>query len=193
MKAKLVKLLDKNGAEYIGLEIEENMDKYNNFLTKELENAQNFIEQKMQRDSGKYHITVLSVPQMQSFKKKNPDEYEKFLHDYLHTDFNITMSGIGTAIDAKKGNQAWFIVTEVQELQNILEKFGFPPKDFHITLAFHQGDVFSQPKGKDSIIYKLEKINQYQSQMNIGEIRENALLSNTNVQNKRMNNEQQCR
>lgn len=183
MKAKLVKLLDKNGAEYIGLEIEDNMNKYNNFLLKEVENAQSFIEQKMKRDAGKYHITVLHVAQMQSFKKKNPDEYEKFLHDYLDTSFDIKMHGIGTAIDSKKGNQAWFVVTEAEDLQNILEKFGFPPKDFHVTLAFNKGDVFSTSKGKDSIIYEVEKINKYQSEINISEIRENNLVSKINDKN----------
>ncbi len=176
--AKLVKLLDTNDVEYIGLEINMNIEKYNIYLQKEVENADNFIENKILRDNGKYHITVLSVPQTQGFKKNKPIEYEKFFNEFLNIDFEITLYGIGTAIDDKKGNQAWFVVSECESLQEILKNFDFPPKDFHITLAFNKKDVFSQPKGISSIIYNLDNIHQYFHQQNIQELKDEKFSDN---------------
>lgn len=183
IKAKLIKLLDTNGTEYIGLEVTINIEKYNMYLQKEVENADSFIANKILRDKGQYHITVLSVPQIQGFKKNKPLEYEKFLNEFLNADFEINLYGIGTAIDDKKGNQAWFIVSECESLQEILKNLDFPPKDFHITLAFNKKDVFSQPKGKSSIIYNVDSIHQYFQQQTIKKLRTDNSSDNT-YQNK---------
>ncbi len=62
----------------------------------------------------------------------------------------FTVKGLGKCEDF--GRTAWFAVVEWEDAQRWRESWGFPPMDFHITVGFDGGDVYTQAKDESTLI-----------------------------------------
>lgn len=100
---------------------------------------------KERRDGvGVYHITVV-----------NPKERRILAHDAMNSlpvNPSVELVGVGHARDGE--NEAWFVVCHSDDLNEWRETQGLNAKDFHVTLAFRNKDVHTQPKNDASIVLK---------------------------------------
>lgn len=97
-----------------------------------------------QRPTGNgFHMTVFSPREFRQVKKNGGSVPEVFV--------TMDFVGVGRAVEGDK--EAWFIVVDSPEAQDIRASMGFGPKEFHITLGFVNGDIFTDGvKGHDSIV-----------------------------------------
>lgn len=147
---KLEIIKDSLDNDYIAVNIPgEQMSLYNNFLKTQID--EQFIENKMKRDKNHYHITIINTMQFNKLKKEQPEKLAIFLNNFLGTTFDFFSYGIGNA--QKANNEAWFAVVESSELNHLRNNLELTPQDLHITMAFHEKDVFGVAKNKESVIY----------------------------------------
>jgi hypothetical protein len=151
MKGIISHLTDVLGNKYIGLKFDylhlaEILGEWEDYYIRngKEEKLELLIENQAKRDGGHYHSTVVTVPEYNKVKQ----EAQKF----LGTEVDFSVLGIGKAVDK---NETHFIVITSTDLQNIRTKLGFGKKDFHITVGFHQKDVFTKPKDETSIYINL--------------------------------------
>lgn len=93
-----------------------------------------------------HHITVINVMDL---VKADSSILDKLMSKPID---DLNMVGIGTAVDDKRGNQAFFIVCTSKALSDFRREVGLKPHDFHITIGFADKDVFGKSKGIDSLI-----------------------------------------
>jgi hypothetical protein len=98
------------------------------------------------RDRGKFHITVISVPEYNKLvSKMGIDKFVNSLDMVLKYEIDdLKMMGIGMA--QKGENTAYFVVCKSEKLDSIRSRYGLEEKDFHITLGFNPKDVFGVRK-----------------------------------------------
>lgn len=146
---------DKAGNNYIALSVHNDIGNlYQSFLQSHTNKTYIANQQKRERDT--FHITLVNVMQYNKLSKDR-EQLDK-LNSLLHKEFNLFAYGIGTAIDHVKEKQAWFTIVENQELKEWREKLSLPKQDFHITLAFNNGDVFNQSKDRTSLIINNDEL-----------------------------------
>jgi len=98
-----------------------------------------YVRNQKLRDRGKHHITII-----------NPSEFGKLESQGIKIDNNDLPVGrpklLGLGMAQKKENTAYYIIVDFIEANRFRESFGLEPRDFHITLAFKNGDVHEVPK-----------------------------------------------
>lgn len=145
---------DIKGNDYLALKINDNIGHlFQSFLSQHVDS--DFINNQQQRDKHSFHITLVNVMQYQKLMKSGK---ELELKSIVHQSFELYNYGIGTAIDNKKGSQAWFAILENSYLDTFRSNLHLDKQHFHITLAFKNTDVFIVPKDRKTIVYKPETI-----------------------------------
>ena len=151
------KLRDRTNQIYYGVDIShENILPFVNYLRVNGID-ESFISNKMNRDNGHYHITIINA--MYYNKLKTNPEFLNAIDLLLNTDIVFDTFGIGMVETKQKEVQknAWFIVCENNLLNEKFTPFNIQ-QDYHVTLAFNPTDVFGIPKNQDSIIHHNDKI-----------------------------------
>lgn len=153
---KVTWLTSSTGQKYFGIEASpENFKECNEYLLSL--GFEDYISNKLARDNGNYHITIINPKDIKSLYKNNPSWKEK-LNDFVDQEISISFLGIGKAEKQKSDNpelfdRAYFAVVENPLLLQIREHIGLEnTQDFHVTLGFKDKDVFNVSKGVDSII-----------------------------------------
>lgn len=101
-------------------------------------------ERKATRDgSSNLHVTVVSPPEMRKLDRA-------VVEQSLRGPMQFEAIGVGCVRD--EGNEAWFIVLESPEGQEVRRELGLPAKDFHATLGFKVKDIFHTPKTEATLI-----------------------------------------
>ncbi len=99
---------------------------------------------RINRDGENFHITLFIVPEY-NFKKE-------VLDDYINIEVDINIIGIGRV--EEDDNEAFYLIVDSFDLNNIRIENDFEYKDLHITLGFKEKDIFI-PKGLDTVVLKL--------------------------------------
>jgi len=97
-------------------------------------------------DNHTHHITVVNVMEL---PKVNTLLLAELITEPID---DLNMIGIGTAVDDKSNNEAFFIVCASDKCNAIRELLGLKQRDLHITIGFNEKDVFNHSKGIDSLI-----------------------------------------
>ncbi len=149
MKVRIEYIKDIVGQNYIAINIYRDivapyLGKLKEILDDEYET---YTKNQQDRDHGHYHITVINAMDYNRLSKQmGTDKFINFLEKYFHTEFDITLMGIGKAI--REPNTAYFVVVKSEELEDFRKIFNLPPFDFHITLGFKWKDVFGIRKNE---------------------------------------------
>lgn len=147
-RVKVIK--DRGGNDYLALNINNCVGEiFQQFLTNHI--SIDCIQNQQIRDNGSFHITLINAMQYKKLINENKFDIVNSLNDQI---FNLYNYGIGTVINDKSKDQAWFSVLENAYLDNFREKLNLNKQDFHITLGFKEKDVFSKPKNKSTLIFK---------------------------------------
>lgn len=154
VSAKVIQ--DKAGNDYMALEID---DSLGNALAHSLdtilpkEKRHTVTQNQKNRDSNKYHCTVLSA-QEYSKTLKNPDNF-KIINDLLTTPVSLCIFGTGTLKDKVKNSQCYYSVCSSGWIDSFREKLSLPSKHLHITLGFEPRDVHYGAKDMKTIVAPL--------------------------------------
>lgn len=142
-------LTSSTGQQYFGVEVPSSyFDEMNTYLNSL--GLQEHIKNKLTRDDGHYHITIVN-PKDMSFLYKNKIAYKETLNKFVGEEISIPFYGIGKA--SKDNNEAYFAVMIHPRFQQVRDSLGLTAtQDFHSTLGFNEKDVFGVSKGLDSII-----------------------------------------
>lgn len=90
---------------------------------------------------GKFHITVLSVPEMSKAKEL----------DTIHIDISdIEIKGVGSLTDMHM--ETFFIVVESKKINQFRTSLGLKEKDLHVTIGFTHKDLFNGRKNIPNLI-----------------------------------------
>jgi hypothetical protein len=157
-------LKDIKGNNYLGLDIPHDItEPYLNELESIIgeDDFNSFTQFQKERDSGKYHLTVINVSDYNKLSKElGIDKFINSLEPIFHYEIDdLKMMGIGTAL--QNDNRSYFIVCKSEKLDAIRSRFDLPKFDFHVTLGFKSKDVFGVRKNevlkKDSNFLQLLK------------------------------------
>lgn len=141
---------DRAGQPYLALHINNEIGQlYQSFLSHQIDNE--FIENQQKRDHNSFHVTLINA--MHYSKLMKEEKHAININLLTGKEFKLFSYGIGTAIEENKDKQAWFVILENMELSQWREKFALPNQDFHITLGFKNGDVFTQRKNQNSKVF----------------------------------------
>lgn len=146
----LTHLKDAVGYNYIGVNIpESDVSKYLEQLKEILkDDFDRYISNKMERDNGDFHITVIPVSEYNALAKKMG--YANFVKSldllFSYEIDDLEMLGLGEA--ESKNNKAYFVVCQSDKLDAVRVRFELKLHDFHITLGFDRKDVFGVRKNK---------------------------------------------
>lgn len=149
---KVEYIKDVFGSNFLGIKFSiDEVIPFLDLLYEYLDNSENYklyTENQKKRDNNSYHLTIVSVPELeQSIKKFGYEIFNKkteAISEYEISD--LKMKGIGKA--ESNENAVYFIICGSDELNIIRAAFDLPEKDLHITLGFNPRDVFKQPKNK---------------------------------------------
>lgn len=144
-------LKDRVGTNYLGLNMPfDIVEPYLNDLRSMLgkEEFEIYTKSQADRDSGKYHMTVISVMDYNRLSKDVG--MDKFINSleliFSYEIDDLEMLGIGTA--TKSDNTSYFIVCKSDKLDAIRTRYDLPKFDFHVTLGFKWKDVHGVSKNK---------------------------------------------
>lgn len=139
---------DKAGNPYVALVVENDIGLlYQHCLENYID--KDYISNQQKRDHNNFHITVINA--MQYGKVKNNNLLPQ-LNNSLGKTFSMFSYGVGSIEESKNDKKAWFIVVENMELTNWRNQFNVSAQDFHVTLAFKNGDVFGQRKNRETVV-----------------------------------------
>jgi len=110
----------------------------------------NYHHNLCQRDGGPnddgemYHLTLVGQP-------LKPEEQRG---EYLNTLKKLTTRpkylGIGM-VQADGGKEAYYVVVEWKEINEVRQRYKLPVLDLHVTLAFTGADVHGVSKGPETV------------------------------------------
>lgn len=148
-------LTDIIGNNYLGLDIPLTIvQPYLNEL-KDILGEDNYIkytEQQINRDNGRYHITVINVSTYNKLLNVDMDKFVSSLDVlFKYPIDDLKLMGLGRA--QKNENIAFYIVCKSDKLDAVRTRYGLGEIDFHITLGFLYKDVQGVPKRE---LYKKE-------------------------------------
>lgn len=149
MKARIEYIKDVIGNNYIGVNIYTDIAyPYLNQLKVHLSDEyETYTKLQKERDNSHYHITVINVMEYNRLSKSmGVDKFINSLEKLLDMEFDINLMGLGKA--TKNENNAYFVVVNSNDLQEVRKKYELPEQDFHITLGFKWKDVFGIRKNK---------------------------------------------
>lgn len=165
---------DSSGADYLAMAVDKNCVKdFVDFLGININPE--YLEKQRNRDSNEYHVTILNVIQVGSFKKHKPEQFEAMVEEFKQQEPVFYAHGIGKVQGTKKQykedienglepitTEAYFIVLQNDKISELRTKH-FPDwshQNLHCTLAFKEQDVHGKgvDKGVASLVYKNEEI-----------------------------------
>ena len=144
---------DINGQNYLAIKVELSNKPFLDRLESELgEDFLLYTGNQIERDGGKYHITVINVMDYgRLVKSLGMDKFVSALQPILEYEIDdLDMLGVGKA--ESKGNTSYFVVCESDKLDAVRTRFGLPKQDFHITLGFDKRDVFGVTKDANTLL-----------------------------------------
>ena len=139
------------GNNYLGIKIDKNvLIPFLNNLKKELseDEYEKYTSLKIKRDGDNYHITIINVMEYNNLiKDMGVDKFTQSLQKvFSYPVDDLKMMGLGTA--HRNNNRAYFVVCKSEKLDAIRKRYNLGDKDFHITLGFHNKDVFGVRKNE---------------------------------------------
>ena len=144
---------DINGQNYLAIKVELSNKPFLDRLESELgEDFLLYTGNQIERDGGKYHITVINVMDYgRLVKSLGMDKFVSALQPILEYEIDdLDMLGVGKA--ESKGNTSYFVVCESDKLDAVRTRLGLPKQDLHITIGFDKRDVFGVVKDKSSLL-----------------------------------------
>lgn len=126
----LLNSIDSNGIPFNSL--------LSDFITT-VPNSKVLFNKLCQRNKGKFHITLLNVP---NYKKCGNVMLPLVIND-------IVFKGIGSI--SKNGDTTFFVVVESNTIQNELKRLNIK-QDLHITIGFNSKDLFHDRKTQCNIV-----------------------------------------
>lgn len=144
-------------AHYVGIDVElmtpdKNGLTLNDMLERAAIDIPNFSEcneNLLNRNSGKYHITVFNVVEWNQHKV-NPDiigsTYDSSKFEY---------KGIGSI--SKGDMTTYFVVIHSDAINAVRVDAGYPKKELHVTIGFTHKDLFHEPKSVTNV-FEIKKI-----------------------------------
>lgn len=148
---------DKANQPYLAVEIPQKMGEfYQHYLQTQIPGE--FIQAQQIRDKESFHITFINAAQFGGLNKNQPEVLEKLCAKAVGKNFEFFTYGIGTAINPKKEQQAWFVIAENAFLATLREHLGFSPQDYHLTLGFSKADVHGFRKNRETLSYNNQAI-----------------------------------
>jgi hypothetical protein len=144
-------LLDVFSKVYVGIDVgltipDRNGLTLNDMLERAAVDIPNFSEcnqNLLNRNSGKYHITVFSVMEY-SQHKVDPDIIGS---NYDNTKFEY--KGIGSI--SKGDMTTYFVVVDSDAINAVRVDAGYPVKELHVTIGFTHKDLFHEPKSVTNV------------------------------------------
>jgi len=112
--------------------------------------SKELLQSRVDRDNSEnFHMTVITSSEMKGLEKTKVDLMRINLNEC--NDFHLWDAGVGHV--RKDLCEAWFVVIISNKFKKVREELGLPWKNFHITLAFSNGDVHDEgEKSMKSII-----------------------------------------
>ena len=147
--SKIEWLKDILGNNYIGVNIlNDRVYKYIEQLKDYEKDYDKFIDNQKLRDNNNYHITLVSLIEINQVNKSKGIDYLtnllQSLDDLVIDDINY----IGLGESENKGSKSYFVIIKSNILNSIRHTLGLPKKDLHIPLGFNPKDVQNVPKDK---------------------------------------------
>lgn len=158
-KGKLDFINDSVGQKYLAVKVSNDyIQELSDYLIKL--GMSEYVENKMKRDKGEHHITVITVADMCRLINKN-SEWENLITPYLNQELVIPFYGIGRNSVKRKDvyNEALFAVVQNPVLSKIRSDLNLPEHDFHLTLGFKEKDVFGVEKNMNTVWKTPSEIN----------------------------------
>lgn len=106
---------------------------------------------------GEYHITLLSPPESVELRERKGWDEEKFREKMEGAKVSGVPKYECLGKQEEGENAVYFIVVDWPAGQKFRRRFGFEPKDMHVTLGFRESDIYDAPKGVASCIRKFKK------------------------------------
>ena len=146
MKAQIVSLASKSGRPYLGIKVNpEWVTPYLDELRLHTSAAeyQQLIGNQQERDSGQYHLTVISPPELELLDTEDTQTL---------IGLEVILQPLGVGKVTKLRNSAYFVVVECSVIDQHRDDLVLPEKDLHITLGFNVSDIHDRSKGRASLI-----------------------------------------
>lgn len=142
--AKCEVLASKSRFPYIGIKIPETVLEDHIKILQENVSRRAFVEMRenqSRRDRGSFHMTLIA-----------PREgYETFdQSDFLNMQFNLSLIGVGHA--KNETDEAFYVVVNCKEGDELRTNLSLKPRDFHITLGFRERDVHNVSKDETTLV-----------------------------------------
>ena len=112
------------------------------------EEYEDFIQNKINRDRGENHITVMNVADYNKLAKKHG--FDKFVSS-LDAIFKFPIDDLefkGLGSGSRKGNTTYFVVCKSEKLEAVRKRYELSEHDFHVTIGFKHKDVFGIRKNE---------------------------------------------
>lgn len=164
MKHNITYLKDTLGSNYLGIKIENTeISPFLNQLKDILGDQYNeYVSNQQKRDNGSHHITIINVIEYNRLSQElGMDKFINSLEPVFKLEIDdIRLIGIGKG--TKNENTVYFVVVQSELLNEVMNKYDLPKKDFHITLGFKHKDVHGVRKNEvlkvnDPFINRLKK------------------------------------
>lgn len=145
-KAQIVSLASKSGRPYLGVKTNpECITPYLDELRLNTSAAEyhQLIGNQQERDSGHYHLTVISPPELELLDTEDTQSL---------IGLEVILQPLGVGKVSKLQNSAYFVVVECSVIDQLRDDLALPEKDLHITLGFNVSDIHDRSKGSSSLI-----------------------------------------
>lgn len=149
-------LEDVNKAPYIGIDIQLDTYDVNYMMFSDLLDIAKYEipdfgkcnENLLQRNSGKYHITLFNVMECGKYY------IDKDILDKTYSNADFEYKGIGSI---SKGNEStYFVVVKSDAFNANRIAMGLKERDLHITIGFTKKDLFNEKKNTTNIFKSIK-------------------------------------
>ena len=107
-----------------------------------------------------YHITIVGLTENKILSTLSDEQSAELQHinEQIQQGNRVFVNGIGfidgaspahSMREVDKVKKTAFVALDIPALQEFRTKIGLPPKDFHVTLGFVNGDIHTQIMGQE--------------------------------------------
>lgn len=150
MQHTITHLKDIFGSNYLGINIQKTeVQPFLNQLKDHLgDSCEEYVQNQQNRDGGSYHITLINTIDYNGLINRiGLDKFTTTIQNILkYPVTDLKFMGLGKA--QRNDNVSYFVVVESEQLDSIVDHFGLPEKDFHVTLGFRHKDVHGVRKNE---------------------------------------------
>lgn len=107
------------------------------------EAASKYMQNQISRDSGLYHITVVSPPEYQSLG-------EKYFRQILGLKISYEYLGLGMVSDCR--DETYYVVVSASDIDKVRIELCLGHRDLHVTLGFEINDIYGVDKSANTLI-----------------------------------------